>query len=135
MEGMAMVDSQEALMSVLVAIEEAMLRGLKDRNTEAIEEHVDDDIVFVDAFGIGSGKAQFLQQAKNEAVELKSYSLSDFKLRQLGVDTAVLVYRAMQDLYYDGNQLPGAWHISTVFVKKGGRWLIVSTHDTAVANE
>lgn len=125
--------AQEDAKAQIISIEETLWKAWKNQDTQPFEMHLSDDTVNINAGGITSGKAQVIQSVAGGTCDVKSYSLSDWKVHQLTEDTAILTYRAQQSGTCDGEPIPAAVYASSVYLKKGGKWLAASYHETPVA--
>jgi hypothetical protein len=89
-----------------------------------------------DAVGVGSegifNKSQIVKAISGSRCEIKTSSMDNFKMVLLDKNTALLTYKAMQDVTCNGNTEPPTVWASTVFVKRGGKWLAAFHQETPV---
>lgn len=90
-----------------------------------------DDFLIVDSNGI-IAKADLIKIINTKPCDLKSYSFSDFKTTMLNKETVLVTYNAVQDGSCAGHAMPGKVAVSTVYVKRGGKWLGAFHQETAV---
>lgn len=115
----------------LVALDRQIWEAIKTKNWDAFAAHLADDAVTVTNDGIYN-KAQTLEGLK--ALDLSEYTVSDTKVVRLDHDAAVLTYNSTSKASYDGQPLPNAnSRDTTVFVKRGDKWLAIFHQETAVA--
>ena len=56
---------------------------------------------------------------------MRGYRFTDFKVRQVGKDTAVVTYRVDQEAFCGGAPVPTPLTNASIYVKRHGRWLNV----------
>lgn len=114
----------------LVALDRQIWEALKAKNWDAFASHLADDAVTVTQDGVYD-KAQTLEGLKK--MELTEYALSGTKVVKLDADAAVLTYTTDARGKYAGQTMPDApSRDTTVFVKRGGKWLAVFHQETYV---
>jgi ketosteroid isomerase-like protein len=65
---------------------------------------------------------------------MESSKSEDMKV-QVYRDTAVVTYRSTDKGNYKGNDISGRYRWTDVFVKRNGRWQVVSTQGTRIAQQ
>ncbi len=87
-----------------------------------------------DAVGVGAGgtfnKSQIVKAISGSRCEIKNTSMENFKVVMLDKNTALLTYKAMQDVTCDGKTDPPVVWASTLFVKRAGKWLAAFHQET-----
>ncbi len=87
-----------------------------------------------DAVGVGSegifNKSQIVKAISGSRCEIKTSSMDNFKMVLLDKNTALLTYKAIQDVTCNGKAEPATVWASTVFVKRGGKWLATFHQET-----
>jgi len=130
----AIVSAQDDdLQGKLVAIEKQLWEGWKNKDAKPFEENIATDTVAINAQGITSGKAQVIKDITGSDCDVKSFSLSDVKLRRLGKDAAMLTYKAKQDATCGGEKIPAEVVVSSTYVNESGTWRATSYHESPVA--
>jgi len=130
----AIVSAQDDdLQGKLVAIEKQLWEGWKNKDAKPFEENIATDTVAINAQGITSGKAQVIKDITGSDCDVKSFSLSDVKLRRLGKDAAMLTYKAKQDATCGGEKIPAEVVVSSTYVNENGAWRAASYHESPVA--
>jgi len=76
-------------------------------------------------------KAQIVKLAATDC-EVKSYSLDNFKFVMLDKNAALITYTGMQDAVCSGKTIPAIVRGSSVYVKRGGKWLNALYMETPV---
>ncbi len=95
----------------------------------ALDKYEADDIISVDPMGVVTDKSQDKQAFSSGDVKLQSIDESDVKVRVYG-NTAVAV--GAQDVKgtYKGQDISGKYRFTDVWVKRSGKWQIVSSQVT-----
>jgi hypothetical protein len=115
-------ESNNSVEARLIALEKQAWEAWKKRNGVFFQSYLTDDAVGVRETGIVD-KSQIVKAFSSGGCEVKSFSLDNFKLVMLEKKTVILIYKAMQDVTCNGKTMPAAVRASTVFVKRGGKWL------------
>ncbi len=123
-------EKQSELQSNLVTMEEQLWDAWKNGDAKPFETHLADEYVMVMPTGVTSGKAKAIKEITDSSCDVKSFSLSDWKLSMAGKGTAILTYKASQDAVCDGNKVAAEVYSSVVYVKKGDKWLAASYQET-----
>ncbi len=114
----------------IIAVDREIWETVKAKNWDAFAAHLGDDAITVMQDGVYS-KAQTLEGLKK--FDLTEYTLSDMKVVKLDADAAVLTYTSKSKATYDGKPSPDTpSRDTTVFVKRGGKWLAVAHLETYV---
>ena len=109
------------LESTLVALERQSWEAWQKRDGKFFDGFLSDDHVDIHAGG-PAGKKAVVAGVASPACVVKSYSVSDFRLTPLSPDSALLVYRAEQDTACGGQPVPSPSWVSSVYVRRDGRW-------------
>ena len=112
----------------LIALDRQIWETVKAKNWDAFAAHLADEAVTVNDGGVYD-KAQTVEGLKK--MDLTEYTLSDMKVVKLDADAAVLTYTVKTKATYDGKPLPDTpSRDTTVFVKRGGKWLAAAHLET-----
>jgi hypothetical protein len=68
-------------------------------------------------------KATVVRGVGSPICEVKSYEVDRFKLTVFDPNTPVLTYHAAQDTTCGGKPVPSPVWVSSLYVKRNGRWL------------
>ena len=109
------------LEQTLVALERRSWEAWKNRDGAFFERFVSDDHLDVHSNGPIDGKAVVAGVASPACV-VASYSVGEFRFRRLAPDAALLVYRAEQATTCGGRAVPSPSWITSVYVRRDGRW-------------
>jgi ketosteroid isomerase-like protein len=101
-------------------------------DTAALDRIVAADFVGTDPDGQMMSKAQYLADLKSGALKFDSLTLNDVKVRILG-DAAIVHVLDTEKSSYKGKGTSGQYRWTDVFVKRGGRWVAVTSHGSKVA--
>jgi hypothetical protein len=108
---------------VLESKEQAGWRAWKDHNAKSVEAVFTDDSVSIADGGVFKGKEQVLKSITDARCVVNSFSLSDFSYMWLDKDTVVMTYAATQDATCEGKKQAGKVFATTIWQKKGSKWL------------
>ena len=121
----------DSVQQTIINLEKQSWEAWKKRDGKFFQEFLSDDHVEMGASGPAT-KAQIVAFVGSPICEVKSYSVDNFKLTMLDANTAVLTYRADQDTTCNGKAVPAPAWTSSVYVKRGGRWLNALYQQTPV---
>ena len=113
----------DSLEAQIVALEKSAFEAWMKKDRKFFEEHMSEDGQYLDLNGVGA-KAQYVQLVTGSACTVSSYSLDNTKVTMLSKDAALLTYRYTHDAVCGGTPEASPLWASTVYVKRGGRWLI-----------
>jgi ketosteroid isomerase-like protein len=119
---------QQTLMQVEQELVDALVRG----DVAPWERYLADTYIFTAPDGTTQNKAQFIEELKSGALKMESSKNADMKVQVYG-DTAVVTYRSTDKGTDKGTDISGHYRWTDVFVKRNGRWQIVSTQGTSIA--
>jgi hypothetical protein len=117
----AQVD-QGALKEALVKLEKQSWVAWQGHDGKFFQEFLSDDHVELGSGGPAS-KAAVVSMVGGTACTVKSYSVDHFELTMLSSDTALLTYHAAQDTTCGGKPVPSPVWVSSLYVRRGDRWL------------
>ena len=107
----------------LEAKEQAGWQSWKDHNPKAIEEMIPENGISIADGAIQKGKQQVLNGFTSSACDVKSFALSDFSYMWLNKDTVLMTYTATQDASCSGKKQAGKVIATSLWQKKGGKWV------------
>ena len=117
----------------LVAIEKAQWEAWEKRDGDAYREVVTENATFIVAgSGILEGRDAIVADISGHGCESRSLEFSDFKVRQLSPDTAVLTYTTTQDTTCEGQKLPSRVYSASVYIREDGMWRTAHYQETAL---
>ena len=122
-------ESNSAVENDLKAKEQAAWQAFKDKNATAFGAMITDDAINI-AGGLMQKGKQDLVKSVNECTT-NSFSLSDFSFLWIDKDAVILTYNASQDVTCGGQKQPAKVIASSVWQKKGGKWVSPFHQETA----
>ena len=108
------------LQKQLVDMETALWNAWKSKDPKPFETHLAADSVMVGEQGV-SGKGTVAKDITSMPCEVKSFTLSDWKLTKYGANYALLTYKGAADGTCMGQPIPTTWS-SSLWVKRKGAW-------------
>jgi ketosteroid isomerase-like protein len=118
-----------ALETELIEMEKRGFEAWKNKDVKFYQETTTEAAYSVDRFGVLPHE-QFLKAIGNHPCKVNSYNLDNFKVTRLNPDTALLTYRYTQDVVCLGKPEPSPIWASTLFSKRGGKWLAAFHQET-----
>ena len=110
--------------------EQAGWQAWKDHNAKPVEALFTDDSISVADGGVFKGKEQVLKSITDARCVVNSFSLSDFSYMWLDKGTVVMTYAATQDATCDGKKQAGKVFATSIWQKKGSKWLSLFHQET-----
>lgn len=107
----------------IVALEKRAFEAWKNKDRKFFEDHMSEAGQYLDLNGVG-GKAQYIKAIIENNCTVTTYSLDNTKVTMLSNDVALLTYRYAHDVVCGGNREASPLWASTLYVKRGGKWLI-----------
>lgn len=95
----------------------------KDHNAKPLEGMIPEQSINIADGTITKGTQQILNGVANSGCQVASYSLSDFSYMWLDKDTVMMTYVAMQDATCSGKKQAPNVLASSLWQKKGGKWV------------
>ena len=111
-----------------------MLDALLKGDASANERYLASEAVITTPDGNLLDRARLIADVKSGALKLKSSALGDMKVRVLG-DTAVVTYTTDDKGTYYGQDISGHFRWTDVFMKRGGKWQLISGHGSPAAKK
>ncbi|MFN2577451.1 MAG: nuclear transport factor 2 family protein [Pyrinomonadaceae bacterium] len=122
--------SKAALMKKLSANENALWNAWKNKDGKPFQMWLAADGVMIGEQGVGT-KAEVVKMMASMPCEVKSFTLSDWKLAMVRGDAALLTYKGVADGTCAGQAIPTVW-ASSIWVNRRGRWQAFSHQETPV---
>ncbi|MGH8093185.1 MAG: nuclear transport factor 2 family protein [Chthoniobacterales bacterium] len=105
--------------AALEAKEKAVWQAFGHKKADDFKKFVATDMMAVYPDGIYDLQKEIDEMAKTD---MKSFSLSDFKLVMTDKDTALLTYKAKVEVTTGGKDMSGDYNCGTVWQMKKGAW-------------
>ena len=114
----------------IIALEKQAWREWSNKNAAFVQNYLADDAFYVYADGIVD-KTQIVKSIPT--CDLKSFSLDNFTFRMLDKNSALLNYTADQEAFCYGKKQADKLRVSSVYVRRGGKWLSMSYMETPIS--
>jgi hypothetical protein len=119
----------KALEEKIVSLEKQGWEAIKKKDWNGLSSLLTEDFVEVGEMGI-RGKSAAIEDLKAN-LTVTEYSMENAKVLELGKDGALLTYGLVQKGSYKGQDLPSKANCSAAYIRRGGKWLNISFHQTA----
>jgi ketosteroid isomerase-like protein len=126
-------ESEEDIKKEVLMVEEEQDQAVAKSDIQTLERIWADNLVYTAPNGELLTKAQHLAEFKSGIRKFESMKHDDFNVRVYGKTVVVLTGRSTSMLRYNGEVSEGPRRFTNLFVKKDGRWQLVSHHVTNVA--
>lgn len=111
-----------SLKETLISLEKQSWEAFKNHDGKFFQEFLSDEHVDVTPGGLAN-KARIVQFVASAFCVTKNYSGDKFEVTMLDPNTAMLTYRAEKDTVCNGQPVPSPVWITSIYVKRGERWL------------
>jgi hypothetical protein len=115
-------DPATGLRDTLINLEKQSWVAWKTHDAKFFQTFLSDDHIDVGPRGT-TNKAKVVAGVGSPACTVESYSVDNFQLTPIADDAALLTYRAEQKTACGGTAVPSPAWVTSVYVKRGGRWL------------
>ena len=119
--GQAKMSKDSKVEAQIIALEKAGWESWKNKNAAWIQANLAEDALQVNGGGV-LNKSQIVKVAGTDC-EIKSFSLDNFKFLMLDKNSALISFTGMQDGVCSGKTIPTTVYSTSVYVKRGGKWL------------
>src|SRR5262249_20823412 len=113
---------KNALKENLISLEKQSWEAWKNHDSKFFQEFLSDDHVEVGFVGL-TDKAKVCAGVASPICVVKSYFVDKFELTMFDANTALLTYHAEQDTKCGAVAVPSPVWVSSLYVRRGGRWL------------
>jgi len=114
----------------LSASETALWNAWKNKDAKPFQNWLTSDGVMVGDQGVGT-KAEVVKMMADNPCEIKSFTLSDWKISMVDADAAVITYKGAADGTCAGQAIPTVW-ASSLWVNRRGKWMAFSHQETPI---
>ena len=123
--------SKAQMLKTLSANEKKLWDAWKNKDAKPFKAMLASDAVMISEGGV-ENKAALVQEIASMPCEVKSYTLSDWKLTTINSGAVLLTYKGSAEGTCGGQAIPTTWAAS-VWVNRNGKWQAVSHQETPVA--
>ena len=127
-------ENQSASQQAVLAAHNERLRALVSGDVAALDRIVGDDLISTSPTGKVQTKAQIVSDLKSGALKVSTADTYDVKVRVYG-DAAVVTYRSAVNFVDNGQQITGGLRCTSVYIKRGDRWQLVSQQLTRITSQ
>src|SRR5882724_4538439 len=113
----------DSIEAQIVALEKSAFEAWKNKDRKFFEDHMSEAGQYLDSNGVGA-KAQYVKAIIDNNCTVSSYTLDNTKVTMLSKDVELLTYRYAHDVVCGGHAEPSPLWATTVYVKRGSKWLI-----------
>ena len=125
--------SKAALLKKLSANETRLWEAWKNKDAKPFQSLLASDGVMIGEEGIGA-KADIVKMIGASPCDVKSFTLSDWKLSMVDADAAVITYKGVADGTCSGQPIPATWS-SSLWVNRRGRWVAFSHQESNIKTQ
>ena len=120
--------SKAQIQKNLAATETKLWEAWKNKDPKPFKAWIAADVVGIGEQGI-TNKEALLKEIAAGGCEIKSFSLSNWKLTMVSSNVALLTYKGTADGTCGGTAIPPVWASST-YVQRAGKWWAISHQET-----
>jgi len=120
--------SKAQIQKSLIATEKKLWEAFKNKDPKPFKATLAADSVMVGEDGIAD-KATAIAGIVGTDCDVKSYTLSDFKVAMASPTVALIAYKGTSDGTCKGAPIPVIW-ASSVYVNRGGKWYAFSHQES-----
>jgi hypothetical protein len=120
--------SKAQIQKNLVAAEKRLWEAWKNKDAKPFKATLAADSIMIGESGVAD-KATAVKEITGMDCNVKSYTLSDFKLSMPSSNVALLTYKGTTEGTCGGAAIPSAW-ASSLYVNRGGKWYAYSHQET-----
>src|SRR2546421_1851612 len=121
-------DAQKTAANIIIDTEQQFWEALKNKDGKFFEANLPDDFVAIGYVGVLT-KSIAVNLFFKMPCEVRSFTLTDFKVTFFTADTAFLTFKGATDGSCAGKAVPTVW-ASALYVKRHDRWLKMSHQET-----
>jgi len=122
--------SKAQLLKKLSANETALWNAWKNKDAKPFQMWLAADSVMVGEQGVGM-KSDIVKMMASMPCDVKSFTLSDWKLTMVDANEALLTYKGVAEGTCGGQPIPATW-ASSLWVNRKGKWTAFSHQETPV---
>jgi Domain of unknown function (DUF4440) len=120
--------SKAQIQRSLVATEKKLWEAWKNKDPKPFRATLAADATMIGDSGTAD-KTTSIKEVTGMDCDVKSYSLSEFKLSLANSSVALLTYKGTAEGTCGGSAIPSVW-ASSLYVNRGGKWYAFSHQET-----
>jgi ketosteroid isomerase-like protein len=124
--------AQSSTSGDLIQLENRFNDALVRADLKTINEIEADDLIFTDATGTVTSKADEMQSLKSGDVKFESIQMTDTRTQDFG-DIAVVTGRLVEKAQYKNSDISGTYRFTDVWAKRKSKWEHVAGQETLVS--
>ena len=113
-------------------LEERLRRAQLDADVAALDELINDDLLFTGPDGELATKAQDLAAHRSGIVRFREHHPEQLRIRRVSDNVAVTALRTRLVVEVQGKKLGGTFRYTRIWVRENGRWQVVGGHVSEV---
>ncbi len=118
----------------IIKLEKETGDAMVKRDVAFFDRVTTDDFIWTDADGNIWTKAEIIANLKSGDDVISSWIIDDYRVRVYG-DAAVCMARVNSKEQFKGQDVSGQTRWTDTLVKRGGRWQIVASHSSRIAQK
>lgn len=122
----------DSVEQAVMQMEEELRAAITKSDTKTYGRLLGDDYVFTNQDAVVRTKAQMVSAYDSGSLKYESVKFDEIKVHAYG-DTAVLTGRSTVKGQDNGKDISGQYRYTRVYVKRQGRWQLVATQLTRIA--
>ena len=122
------VGAQKNTTTELIALESRFSQALVNGDWKAVEQIEADDLLFTNADGSLTHKADDVTSLRSSETKFESIDMSDTDVLDLG-DVAVVTGKLVERGRYKASDISGTYRFTDVWTRRNGRWQLVRGHE------
>jgi Domain of unknown function (DUF4440) len=122
-------ENQQSLQETLVAMEKQSWVAWKNHDANFFRGFLSDDHLEVGFTGVAN-KSDVVKSVESPMCVVSSYVVDNFHVVSLSADLAVVTYHESQDTKCNAVAVPSPAWVSSLYIKREGRWLNVLYQQT-----
>jgi ketosteroid isomerase-like protein len=123
--------TQSSTTGDLIQLEHRFNDALVRADLKTIEEIEADDLIFTDATGAVTSKADEMESLNSGDVKFESIQMTDTRIQDFG-DIAVVTGRLVEKAQHKNADISGTYRFTDVWAKRKGKWEHVAGQETLV---
>jgi ketosteroid isomerase-like protein len=113
----------------IAALEATMRSAQLNGDTDALDQLIDEDLLFTGPDGTVGTKAQDLDAHRSGVVRFRSHQPEELRIRRLGDDVAIANLRARLSVEVAGKLVSGTFRYTRIWARgRAGQWRVVGGH-------